>query len=84
MNPYTFSFIATNGITPAQKEAGLTAAMQAYNASLPPTISAPDPDSEAGAYHDVPNPALVANEAAYVAFVMNSAGESYARQYPVV
>ena len=56
---------------------GITAAREAYNASLPATIK----DGEA----DVPNPALIASDSAYLDFVLQRAIESWCKMYaPVV
>jgi hypothetical protein len=58
-------------------EYGITAAREAYNASLPKTVK--DGDT------DVPNPALLAHDTAYLDFVLQSAVQSWCRQYaPVV
>ncbi len=65
------SFTVT--INNATHLAGITAAREARNASLPQTIK----DGE----NDVPNPDLISTDAAYVQFVMSSAAESYAKQY---
>lgn len=56
--------------------AGITAARDARNASLPQTI--PDPND---AEQQIPNPDLIATDEAYVQFVMTMAAESYARQH---
>lgn len=54
-------------------EYGITAAREAFNSSLPATVD------------DAPNPALLATNADYVAYVLGSAVESWCRQYaPVV
>lgn len=54
-------------------EYGITAAREAFNSSLPATVD------------DAPNPALLATNADYVAYVLGSAAESWCRQYaPVV
>lgn len=54
-------------------EHGITAAREAFNSSLPATVD------------DAPNPALLATNADYVAYVLGSAAESWCRQYaPVV
>lgn len=56
---------------------GITAAREAYNASLPATVK----DGET----DVPNPALIASDSAYLDFVLASAIESWCKMYaPVV
>jgi len=60
-------------INDASKLAGITAAREARNASLPQTVK----DGE----NDVPNPDLIATDAAYVQFVMDSASGSYKKQY---
>lgn len=60
-------------IEDASHLAGITAAREARNASLPQTVK----DGE----NDVPNPELIATDEAYVQFVMRSAAESYAKQY---
>ena len=52
---------------------GITAARAAYNAALPATVD------------DVPNPALLASDSAYLDFVLASAVQSWCKQYaPVV
>lgn len=53
---------------------GITAARNAYNNSLPQTVT----ENEV----EVPNPALLDTDAEYVQFVMSKAAESYANQYP--
>jgi hypothetical protein len=53
---------------------GITAAKEAYNASLPATIK-----NESG--DDVPNSDLLETDAEYVQFVMSKAAESYSKQY---
>ena len=56
---------------------GITAAREAYNASLPATIK----DGEA----DVPNPDLIASDSAYLDFVLHRAIESWCKMYaPIV
>ena len=56
---------------------GITAARAAYNAALPATVR----EGEA----DLPNPALLAHDTAYLDFVLRNAIESWCRQYaPVV
>ena len=55
--------------------AGITAAREAYNLSLPQTIVV-DED-------EVANPDLIETDADYVQFVMSRAAESYAKQYGV-
>jgi len=52
---------------------GITAARAAYNASLPATVK----DGEA----DVPNPALLASNEAYLDFVLQNAVQSWCRQH---
>ena len=56
--------------------AGITAARQAYNTSLPQTTT-----NEAG--EEVPNPDILSSDSEYVQFVMSKAAESYAKQYGV-
>jgi hypothetical protein len=63
-------------ITDASKLAGITAAREAYNASLEATIV----DEEG---NEIDNPAILATDADYVQFVMDKASESYANQYGV-
>ena len=58
---YTIILTETNGITVEQKEAGIAAALAAYNADNPETP--------------------LADNTAYVQFVMDHAAESYARSY---
>lgn len=67
----------TIDITGASKLAGITAAREKYNESLPATVT----EGEGEAAVEVPNPALIATDAAYVQFVMDKAAESYANQY---
>lgn len=55
---------------------GITAAREAYNTALPAIVT-----NEAG--EEVANPALIADDAGYVQFVMSKAAESYAKQYGV-
>jgi hypothetical protein len=56
---------------------GITAAREARNAALPPSI---EQDGE-----QVPNPDLIASDSGYLDFVLASAIESWCRQYaPVV
>lgn len=66
--------IFTVEITDESHLAGITAARSAYNAVLAETIK----DEEG---NDIPNPDLIADDAAYVQFVMSKAAESYSRQY---
>ena len=62
----------TTTISPAS-EYGITAARAAYNAALPALID------------DAPNPALLANDSAYLDFVLAAAVQSWCQQYaPVV
>ena len=63
-------------ITNASKLAGITAAREAYNNSLPATIDDPENPGQT-----IPNPDLIATDAAYVQFVMDKAAESYSKQY---
>ena len=65
-------------ITDESKLAGITAARAAYNASLPETITDPE-NSEA----TIPNPEILADDQAYIQFVMDKASESYAKQYNI-
>lgn len=58
-------------IDDASKLAGITAAREAYNASLPETEGQEQPDG------------YLATDAEYVQFVMDNAAESYAKQYGV-
>ena len=52
---------------------GITAARNAYNAALPETVD------------DAPNPALLTSDSAYLDFVLQSAVQSWCKQYaPVV
>lgn len=62
-------------ITNEDHLAGITAARNAYNNSLPQTVT----ENE----EEVPNPALLETDAEYVQFVMSKAAESYANQYDV-
>lgn len=55
---------------------GITAAREAYNASLPQTVKVEE--------EDVPNPALLANNVQYLDFVLQSAITSWCKQYAVV
>lgn len=56
--------------------AGITAARDARNTSLPQTIADPgNPEQQ------IPNPDLIATDEAYVQLVMAMAAESYARQH---
>jgi hypothetical protein len=55
--------------------AGIAAAREAYNSTLPQTIVV---DEE-----EVANPDLLETDADYVQFVMSRAAESYAKQYGV-
>lgn len=65
-------------------EYGITAAREAFNASLPATISTPS-DVEGEPATESPNPSILATNASYVAYVLGSAAESWCRQYaPVV
>lgn len=64
-------------INDAAKLAGITAARTARNDSLPQTIK----QGEGGDAVDIPNPDLISTDAAYVQFVMDSAAESYKKQY---
>lgn len=59
----------------ASSLAGITAAREAYNSSLPSTVVV---DEE-----EIPNPELILTDADYVQFVMSKAAESYAKQYGV-
>ena len=60
-----------------ESEYGITAAREAYNASLPATVK----DGET----DVPNPALISSDSAYLDFVLTRAIESWCKMYaPVV
>jgi hypothetical protein len=82
-------------ITDASKLAGITAAREAYNASLPSTIIVKQPTGEMLIDHETeesyeetidviqPNPALIETDAEYVQFVMDKAAESYSKQYGV-
>lgn len=63
-------------IEEASHLAGITAAREARNASLPATIK-----DEAG--EDIPNPEILATDEEYVQFVMSKAAESYSKQYNV-
>ena len=65
-------------ITDESKLAGITAARAAYNASLPETI-----DDVANPGTQIPNPEILADDQAYVQFVMDKASESYAKQYNI-
>ena len=65
-------------ITDESKLAGITAARAAYNANLSETI---DDVSNPGT--QIPNPEILANDHAYVQFVMDKASESYAKQYNI-
>jgi hypothetical protein len=56
-------------ITDPASLAGITAARTAYNASLPPQADG------------TPSPDTLADDEAYVQFVMATAALSYARQY---
>lgn len=55
---------------------GITAAREAYNASLPTTVREGDTD--------VANPALLTSDSAYLDFVLQSAIQSWNRQYAAV
>lgn len=61
-------------ITDASKLAGITAARNRYNESLPAMVT--DADG-----NEIPNPDLIDTDADYVQFVMDKAAESYANQY---
>lgn len=61
-------------ITDENKLAGITAAREAYNASLSATIQ----DEEG---NEVANPDILETDDEYVQFVMDKAAESYAKQY---
>jgi hypothetical protein len=61
-------------ITGTSKLAGITAARNKYNESLPATIL----DEE---QNEIPNPAILETDEDYVQFVMDKASESYAVQY---
>lgn len=63
-------------ISDASKLAGITAARESYNSTLPSTIK--DENDL-----DIANPALIVTDDAYVQFVMDKASESYANQYGV-
>lgn len=63
-------------INDASHLAGITAAREARNASLPQTIADPN-DAE----QQIPNPDLIATDQDYVQFVMANAAESYKKQY---
>jgi hypothetical protein len=65
----------TVNITDENHLSGITAARNAYNNSLPQTVT----ENE----EEVPNPALLETDAEYVQFVMSKAAESYANQYDV-
>ena len=67
--------IYTTTISPASVY-GITAAREAYNASLPATIKDGD--------LDVPNPALLPHDTAYLDFVLASAVQSWCKQYAQV
>ena len=56
--------------------AGITAARDARNASLPQTVADPNNPEQ-----QIPNPDLIATDEAYVQFVMVMAAESYSKQY---
>jgi len=62
--------------TPDANEPGVTAAREAYNAALPPTV-------DDGAGGQKPNPDLKADNAAYMTWVMVKATESYCIQYGI-
>jgi hypothetical protein len=61
---------------PDDREPCITAARMAYNASQPETIADPANPGES-----IPNPALLADNAAYMAWVMDNATQSYCNQY---
>lgn len=62
----------TTTISP-ESEYGITAARDAYNASIPALVD------------DAPNPALLASDSAYLDFVLAAAVQSWCKQYaPVV
>jgi hypothetical protein len=61
-------------ITDASKLAGITAARNKYNESLPATITDENGD-------EIDNPDIIETDADYVSFVMDKAAESYANQY---
>ena len=61
-------------ITDAAHLAGITSAREAYNASLPETVT----DEEG---NETANPDILATDEEYVQFVMSKAAESYANQY---
>lgn len=64
-------------VTPDENEHGVTSAREAYNASQPQTVADPtNPEVQ------IPNPALMADNTAYMTFVMVSATNSYCNQYP--
>ena len=63
-------------ITDESHLAGITAAREVYNNSLPATIL-----NEEGI--EIDNPALLETDNEYVQFVMSKAAESYAKQYGV-
>ena len=63
---------------------GITAAREAYNASLPQTISVPS-EVEGEPATEQPNPALIASDSGYLDFVLARAIESWCKMYaPVV
>ena len=65
-------------ITDEKKLAGITAARNTYNATLPTEID--DPSNQGTM---IPNPAILNSDNDYVQFVMDMAAQSYANQYKV-
>jgi len=65
-------------VIPDEQESCIDAARKAYNLDQPQTV--PDPDNPE---QEIPNPALKADNAAYMAFVMQNAAKSYCNQYPL-
>lgn len=64
---------------PDDREPCITAARMAYNESIPMEVW--DETANEGAGGMVPNPDLKADNAAYMAWVMENATKSYCRQY---
>jgi hypothetical protein len=85
--------IFTVEITNTSHLLGITAAREAYNSSIPATITVQEPTGEIIENEDTDemieqmtsvvksNPDLIETDADYIQFVMSRAAESYAKQY---
>lgn len=71
--------IFTVEITDESQLAGITSAREAYNNSLPSTITVKEEETDVV----IPNPNLIDTDEDYIQFVVSKAAESYANQYGV-